>query len=199
MSIPLEISFHGMEPSEALRRNIRQHADHLARFADNILSCHVVIEAVQKRHHHGNLYLARIHVTLPGAHVDVGRARPEDKSHEDVYIAVRDAFNAARRQLEDFVRRRRGDVKQHSSPETGQIIAIDPDRGLGSIITADGREVTFHRNSVVDGDFERLVEGQVVRFTAVSDSEGMRASTVHAAAASHRHRQGAGIVNTSKD
>lgn len=199
MSIPVEISFHGMESTKALRDSIQQHADRLERFAADILSCRVVIEPIQKRHHHGNLYQVRIHLSLPGGHVEAGHTAPENHSHEDAYVAIRDAFDAARRQLEDLVRKQRGDVKQHALPDTGQIIALDRDRGMGAIITTDGREVIFYRNSVADDHFDRLTEGQVVRFTAVSDEEGLRASTVHAPAAVHHGRKDAGATFTSKD
>jgi len=115
MSIPVEVTFRDMEPSEALRQNIIEHTERLERFADDILSCDVVVEPSERRHQQGNRYSVRVHLMLHGATIDAGRTPTDDRSHEDAYVAVRDAFDAARRQVEDFVRIRRGDVKRHQA------------------------------------------------------------------------------------
>lgn len=117
MTIPLDITFRRMDTSDALRQHIEKHAEKLERFADRILSCDVVVETVEHRHQKGNRYNVHIHLTLPGTTLDAGRTKPENHAHEDPYVAVRDAFDAMRRRLEDFVRVQRGDVKRHSLPE----------------------------------------------------------------------------------
>ena len=76
-------------------------------------------------------------------------------AHEDFYVTMRDAFNAARRQLEDYVRRRRGKVKRHDVEAHGLIKNLFPYEDYGVIETPDGREIYFHRNSVLDADFAR--------------------------------------------
>jgi ribosome-associated translation inhibitor RaiA len=114
MQIPLQISFDGMDPSPALEVRIREKADKLERLYDRIVSCSVVVVAPHRHHHKGKLYSVRIDLSVPGHDIHVGRAGPENHAHEDVYVALRDAFNAAGRLLEDHVRRMRGDVKTHT-------------------------------------------------------------------------------------
>lgn len=130
MAMPLEITFRRMDPSDALRQNIEKHAARLERFAGDILSCDVVVEAVDHSHRKGNLYNVHIHLTLPGTTLDAGHTRPDDHSHEDPYVAARDAFDAMRRRLEDFIRKRddarrveapkRAMAKKAGDAETGQ-------------------------------------------------------------------------------
>lgn len=179
MSLSVDISFHNMMASDALRASIEEHAARLEAFADDILFCHVVVEPTERRHHQGNRYRVHVHLALSGGTIDAGKTPDDDHSHEDAYVAVRDAFDSARRQLEDFVRRRRGDVKHHETPETGHIHEIDYGAGIGLIMSSDGQEIPFHRNSVVDVEFEKLTEGSPVSFVSLSDLDGLRATTVH--------------------
>ena len=116
MQIPLEIVFEGMAPSEAVRARIKREASRLERFHGRITSCRVVIELPNKRHHKGNLFFVRIHLTTPGGgDIMVRRGPKQHHAHEDAYVAVRDAFSAARRQLEDLARKQAGKVKTHAN------------------------------------------------------------------------------------
>lgn len=113
MPIPLQISFRNMDPSPAVEERIRKKVKKLERFHDRIVNCTVVVEAPHRHHHKGKLYTVRVDISVPGKDVVVDRAKPSDHGHEDVYVALRDAFNAAVRQLEDQTRKMRGDVKSH--------------------------------------------------------------------------------------
>jgi ribosomal subunit interface protein len=113
MPIPLEIVFHNFDRSPAVEAAVRERAAKLERFAANITSCRVTIEAPHKHHHQGNIFTVRVDLHYPGGEAVATRSPAENHSHEDVYIALRDAFKAARRQLQDGVRLRRGDVKHH--------------------------------------------------------------------------------------
>ena len=108
MKIPLQVTFRDMPPSEAVEARIRVKADKLGRFYDRIVHCRVVVEMPQRHKHRGKLHGVRIDLSVPGAELVATHA--ED---EDVYVAVRDAFGAITRQLEDYVRRQRGEVKTH--------------------------------------------------------------------------------------
>jgi ribosomal subunit interface protein len=119
MPVPMQITFRDMEPSAAIEERIRERAAQLERFADRITHCHVVVQAPHHHHHQGVLYEVHVDLTVPGAHVVVNRQPTKKHAHEDIYVAVRDAFDAARRQLEDHVRRQRGDVKTHAPREEG--------------------------------------------------------------------------------
>jgi ribosome-associated translation inhibitor RaiA len=83
------------------------------------MSCRVVIELHHRHHHQGNLYHVRVDLKVPDAEIVASREPAEHHAHEDVYVAIRDAFNAVRRRLEDYIRRRRGVVKAHEPRRTG--------------------------------------------------------------------------------
>ena len=179
MQIPLQITYRDMPPSEAVDANIRERVQKLEHFADNITSCRVVIEAPHKHKHQGQLFSIHVDITLPGQEIVVSRQPDNHHAHEDIYVAIRDAFDAARRQLEDHSRRHRGKVKFHEPEPHGLIKKLIPDENYGVIQTADGREIYFHRNSVIDGDFDSLQPGTSVHFTETSGDQGPQASTVH--------------------
>jgi ribosomal subunit interface protein len=185
MQLPLQVNFRDMDPSEVVEARVRERAAKLDRFADHIMSCRVMIESHHKHHHKGNVYHVRIDITAPGREIVVSRDPGEHHAHEDVYVAVRDAFDAAERQLQDFVRQQRGDEKVHETLPHGEVIALFPELDYGTIRSADGREVYFHRNSVVDGDFDQLQEGAEVRFVEEQGDKGPQASTVHVVGKHH--------------
>ena len=116
MQADVTIRFEGMAASQALGEDIQRHADKLLQFAPRLQSCDVAVRHAEQRHQSGNRYLVRIHAVLAGATFEAGRTPPKDRSHEDVYVAVRDAFDALRRQLEAHVRIRRGEVKRRPQP-----------------------------------------------------------------------------------
>ena len=102
----LQISFRGMDPSPALEQRIRELDRHLERFDDRITSCHVVVRAPHKHQQHGRLYEVRIEIRAPGDDLFVNREGAQNHAHEDVLVAIRDAFRAAERALEDRARLR---------------------------------------------------------------------------------------------
>jgi ribosomal subunit interface protein len=183
MQIPLQISFRNMDASDAVEADIRDKVGRLDRFYERITSCRVIVEAPHRHHHRGKLYDVRIDITVPGEEIVVQRSGPENQAHEDVYVAVRDAFNAATRRLQDHVRKATGHVKTHEVPVHGTVARLSREDGYGFIETSEGDEIYFHRNSVVDGSFEDLDVGQEVRLVvAYGESEhGAQASTSRSA------------------
>ena len=119
MQLPLEVRFHNLDRSDAVEAAVREAATKLERFADGITSCHVTIEGPHKHHQQGNLFAVRIDVRYAGGEVVASRDPSAHHAHEDVHVAIRDAIDAAARQLADYVRERRGDVK-HREPPSGQ-------------------------------------------------------------------------------
>lgn len=113
---PLQITWRDIPQSDAVESNIREKANKLESFFEKITSCKVLVGSISKRHHHGNLYYIRIEIEVPDHQIVVSRESGEDHAHEDIYVAIRDAFDAARRQLQDYVSIRRGQVKQHDAP-----------------------------------------------------------------------------------
>lgn len=118
MNLDVTVRFEDMAPSPALHQDILRHAAKLAQIAPRLQSCTVAVRHSEQRHLQGNRYLVRIHAEMPGAAFEAGRTPPKDRTHEDAYVAVRDAFDALRRQLEDHARIRRGEVKQHAERGT---------------------------------------------------------------------------------
>jgi ribosome-associated translation inhibitor RaiA len=132
MQLPLQITFRNMETSSAVEAKVREEAEKLNTYYDKIMSCRVVAEIPHKHRQRGNLFHIHIKLTVPGSKEIVIRHEPSLRSvlrktevekgkkefevhvpHKDIYIAIREAFDEARRRLQDFARRQRGDVKTH--------------------------------------------------------------------------------------
>ena len=165
-----------MDTSPAVEARIREKVNKLETFHDRITSCRVVVEAPHKRHQKGKLYLVSVDVTVPGGELVVNTGKRFNHSHEDVYVAVRDAFNAVRRQLEDHARESRGQVKSHDVPPHGVILRLFPDHGF--IGTPEQGEIYFHRNAVAEDGYDALEAGHEVRFSEALGDKGPQASFV---------------------
>ena len=179
MKLPLQVTFRNMNPSEAMEAAIREKVEKLEHYCDQIMRCRVVVEAQHKHQHQGNLFHVRIDLTLPGAELVANREPQAHQSHEDAYVAIRDAFDAMRRQLEDYVRKHRRDIKTHEVPPHGKISELHPAENYGRIMTTGGASIYFHRNSIINADFDDLEVGNEVRFSEESGEAGPQASTVH--------------------
>ncbi len=108
MNFPLQTTFRGIPQSAELDAHIREKAEKLGEFFERIKHCHVTVEMPHRHHHQGKQFNVRIDIGMPGGEVVINR----DHS-EDVYVALRDAFDAAKRQIEDYSRKLRGDIKTH--------------------------------------------------------------------------------------
>ncbi|HEC17382.1 MAG TPA: HPF/RaiA family ribosome-associated protein [Sedimenticola sp.] len=178
MQIPLQITFRHVDSSAAVEQRVREEAARLEKFHGQIMSCRVVLESPHVHHHKGKLYQVRIDLKVPGKELVVTRGHGQDHAHEDIYVAIRDAFNEMQRQLEDHARRQRGHVKEHVSPPHGKVSLLVPEEDYGRIETPDGRDIYFHRNSVLGDAFDRLEIGTEVRFDEEQGDSGPQASTV---------------------
>jgi len=99
MQTPLQITFQNVDHSDALETHIREKTAKLEQVFSGLIGCRVVVEQPGKHHQQGNPFNIRIDMTAPGKEIVVDR-----QENEDVYVAVRDAFDAATRQLEDYAR-----------------------------------------------------------------------------------------------
>jgi len=180
MTIPVEIIFRNAERSAAVEEAVEERAQALPRAYDRLMSCRVVIERLGRNQPKGSQFRARIDLKLPGQMLVVGRAHASSPPHDDIYLAIRHAFDAANRRLQDFARKRRGDIKTHETPPHGRVTKLFPEEGYGFIELADGQEIYFHRNAVVNNAFEKLEIGSEVRVSVhVGESEkGPQAGTV---------------------
>ncbi|MGD0674533.1 MAG: HPF/RaiA family ribosome-associated protein [Polyangiaceae bacterium] len=178
MQRPLQITFHGVQHSDAIEQYIRNRAEKLDTFAPRIVGCRVAVEMPHRHAHHGEHYRVRIDMTVPGSEIVVERVPDEARGYDNVYAAIDAAFDDAGRRLQDFVRRQRGDVKPHERSRHGTVAKLFPYEGYGFLRTPEGDELYFHRNAVLDGAFDRLKIDTRVRFVEDAGESGPHASTV---------------------
>lgn len=173
VQLPLQITFHEMAPSAALETQIRERVAKLEEFHPRITRCRVTVEETSKHKHQGRHFRVNVDVRLPGKEIVANRDHDED-----IHVALRDAFDAVKRQLDDVARQMRGDVKSHELAQHGRIARLFADEGFGFIETADHREVYFSRENVVYPDFDRLTVDSQVQFIEADAAEGTQAKRV---------------------
>ena len=113
-----QIIWQNLSPSDEIEAKIRKHITKLEKFSDRLSDCRTIIEVPHRRHHQGNIYHVQIHLTVSGGELVVNRQPPAQQAHEDLHTAISDAFESAERQLKDYARQRRGEIKTHSGDET---------------------------------------------------------------------------------
>jgi len=186
MQTPLEIAFHNFPQSSRLETDIRARVDKLERLYERLTACRVTIEARHQQHRSGNIYEVHIVLVVPGQELVVSREPHKVKLRraepDDVRGSIRDAFRAAERQLKEFKRRLRGEVKAHDMLLHGEVAQLDPDGDHGFILTSAGTQLYFHRNSVLGAAFSQLMRGDPVHFVELDGDSGPIASKVWRAA-----------------
>jgi ribosome-associated translation inhibitor RaiA len=120
MTIPLQITFRDVPSSVAVEAQIRERTEHLEHLFGRVTSCRVIVEGRHRPQRAGKVFHLRVELTLPGKIVAIGNGAAEFHAHDDIFVAVRAAFDAARRQLDHHAQRRRGEVKSHSLPSPVQ-------------------------------------------------------------------------------
>jgi cold shock CspA family protein/ribosome-associated translation inhibitor RaiA len=173
MELPVLIATRNITLAVSEEEAIRREARKLETFADRITSCRVMVETPHRRGNEGVQYLVRIDLTLPGRELVVKR-----QPQAQLRTALQDAFDVAKRQVQDYVRRRRGFVKTYLPVDHARVRTLFQWEGYGFLEDHQGREIYFHRNSVLNGAFDRLTEGAEVRFVEEEGNEGPQASTV---------------------
>ncbi len=174
MQRPLRIISRDFALTEPFEAEIRQKAAALETYYPRLSGCEVTVRAPAIKHHRkGGPFMVSVRITVPGKELAVDRQAEEELSQ-----AIREAFDVARRQLEDYAREQRGSVKAHEPPALGRVIRLERQLGYGFIEAPDGREIYFHRNSVLDDAFDKLEIGSPVRFAEEEGDKGPQASTV---------------------
>lgn len=181
MKIPLELTFQGFDSSDAIRAEVEKRVDKLERFFKDITSCRVVLEAAHKSQHQTRHYQVHIDITVPGKEIVASTdPAPEENDHDDLYIAIRDGFEAAERQLKDYAEKLRENRRQESrvEPPRAVVAKIFEDEGYGFLESADGREVYFHKNALLNNDLGDISVGAHVEFAEEQGDDGPKATTV---------------------
>ena len=176
MQRQVQVVFRDMDRSEALEARVLARAEKLEQYHRNITGCRVTIEEAHRHQNQGRHFGVRVDVELPGRGPIVSNLH----HHEDPYVAVRDAFDAVERRLEEDTRALRGHVKAHDDLLHGKVARLSYEEGFGFIETAEGDEYYFSRANVVHPAFERLEPGTAVQFIAEMASEGAQARRVSA-------------------
>ena len=165
--LPVQITIRDIPISSAIEFLIRKKAEKLKQFYDRISSCRVVLELPQKHKHQGKIYNVRIDMTVPGKEFV-----STHKHDQDIYVAIRDAFKAIERQLEEHSRKRHGRTKTHDELLHGHITRMMPNEGYGFIEGMDGNEYYFSMTNVHYPSFAQLMIGDAVEYIAEPNSEG---------------------------
>lgn len=194
MTLAPQITFRNMEHSPTLEADVLKEASRLEKFFPRIMSCRVAIEG-PRREEYGGLYRIRIDLGVPGEELLVehnptlhGSLQAREAMHRtkqsephrerrDAALAIREAFHEMRRRLQDYKRRIEGQTKRHEKMPLGTVIRLSPGEDFG-FLESEGREIYFHRNSVLSGHFDRLRIGSPVRFAEEMGEKGPQASTV---------------------
>ena len=180
MQLAPQIVFRHLIPTRSVETRILAEVASLEKVYDRIHSCRVMVEPAGEQHQSGNQYHVRIDLGVPGRQLIVGRDPGDDAAHVDLHLAIRDAFDAARRMLEDHAREIRGGAKEHVPSERhGEVARLVPTEGFGFVRAVDGHEVYFHKNSVSRDRFEDLRVGSWVAFTEEEGRDGPQAARLH--------------------
>lgn len=185
MKLPLQITTRKVSLSELALETIEQRAKKLEQFCDNIIGCRVMVEAPHRHKQQGLLYNVRVDITVPNGELVVKR-----EPDENIYIAIRETFEAAQRKLKAYRRKRRGEVKNHNHNGNGTVVEPSPgpevnnvamvsklfaDEGFGYLETRDGREIYFSSQDVLDANIGDLEIGTPVRYAEMHAEHGMAA------------------------
>jgi len=117
-----QITFSGITHSDAVEKDILSRVEKLEKFYSKITAIRIIVELEHRSHHKGNLYHVRIELDVPEKNIIISRENHAKHEHEDIYVVIKDVFDAARRQLEDYARMRRGNVKSHHNALRGSNI-----------------------------------------------------------------------------
>lgn len=181
MRIPLEISYHGLSRTEPLEKLIHTNAAKLEKVCDDLISCRIGIKLNQKSQNTANPFKIRIEMRFPpNNNLVVTHTSGTKEAADDLTSAIRNAFKSAHRRLKKMVEKQQSVLK--SPPQKQSLMALVlklfPEEDYGFIRSLDGEEIYFHRNSVLNDDFDRLEPGTGVSFTAVPGEKGLQATSV---------------------
>ena len=198
MQVPLEITHRGVDKSEFVDELVRRRAAKLDEFCDHIISCRVALERPNAHPRTGSTWRVRIDMAVAGGQeIVVDRGQLAGSVRDDLYDAVNDAFDVAQRRLKRLNARQHGEVKSHPEQEpAGVIEKLFEDYGF--IRTADGREIYFHSNSILNEDFDDLHAGMTVAFAEEAGEMGPKATTVRLVDRRHGRRANGGDERPSR-
>lgn len=178
MNEALKIQFKNCDSTRAIEKSIFDHFEKLDRHFSPIIAGKITVEKPHRSKHQGGLYRVTINLTTPGKELFVGKSPNDELAHNDIYVAIRDAFLSMEKQLRTHFDQLRREVKTHTSTAKGKVIRLFPRDGYGFIETSDGRQIYFNENSVLNQNFSKLELGSKVKFSEELGDKGPQASTI---------------------
>jgi len=193
---PLQITFRNIDHTDEADKLVREEAQKLDKYYPRIMSCRVLIETPHRHRGWGNPYRLRIDLGVPGKEIVVkhepslhgsGQRLAEapkakrlevEAPYKDLPHAIREAFKAAKRQLQEYARERRRNLKTHVPSPRATVFRLLPEKECGFLVTSDEREIYFHKKSVLNDAYDRLEVGTEVIFAEEQGENGPQASTV---------------------
>ena len=175
----LQIHYGNVNKTSSIEDMIQKKVAKLQKVCADLISCRVSIEKPQQHQRVGNPYRVRLDLKAPGKEIVTIRESSKGDMHDPLAKVITDAFTAVQLQLKEYKERKQGEVKFHPEQQIQAIVArLFPTGDYGFLKTFDGREIYFHRNSVLNGDFGRLEIGTGVRFNEEMGEKGPQATTV---------------------
>ena len=176
--IPYKIICRDFNLSPSIEDSVQEHLEKVERLWDRILQCEVVIALPHQRHQRGKIYHVRLEFRVPGKDIIVNREPERNDAHADFFVALKDAFRAAERLIKTQKRKTRGEVKEHYGPPHARVVRLFLDDDYGFVQSPEGIDVYFHRNSVLNGDFDKLIIGTEVRFEQEMGANGPQVTSM---------------------
>jgi ribosomal subunit interface protein len=173
MQQPLQVTFRDIDYSAAVEEHIISKANKLDHFFEHMTACEVVVSRVQKHQQQGKLNDVSIRLSVPGKTLSISH-----HPHENLYLAVKIAFDAMREQLESYRQRLQGDIKNHGERLQGEIVRLLPEDEYGFIVDDLGNEYYFNLGHLVNATFHQLHVGEHVRFMPAMGHDGQQARRV---------------------
>lgn len=180
MESQVEITFKDIDHSDTIEARIRERVAKLSAMSENIRRCKVWVRAPHRRGNKPIAYVIDLSVQMTGTSLHVDHRPGDDDAHTDIYVAIRDAFNAMERQLRKWKEQHKGRPHLQETLLQGRIESLDGYADCGQIATTDGRLIYFHRNSVADDGYDSLNTGDEVELSVDTKDaeEGPHASFV---------------------
>lgn len=180
MQVPIELSFRGVDHDEVLEQMIYAHAESLDRIHPKITSCRITVEKPQEHMKSGRPWRVRLDITVPHGNEIVIRKEPgKGNLHEPLSAVISSAFDAAERSLLELKEKQRRDVKVNAMDgPVGIVTSIDHEEGYGFIMDESEQDIYFHRNAVLEDDFDRVQPGTAVWYTTELGDDGLQATSV---------------------
>lgn len=107
MTIEFQVVYHNIDQTEAISEAVQKRIDKLERYCDHIINGRVVLDSPHNNHHKGKVYSVTLELHTPTLEVRVNQDQHDNHAHEDLYVAIRDAFNVAERQLKSIDKKHR--------------------------------------------------------------------------------------------